>query len=162
MEAPEGLEMDIRELHGNLLAAVSALLAMSIYLVGGTFGMENPLRSFLWTLESINSKLMARCPMHPCYVDQCMYGLAPSDFPDLRYRKPTIVYICNPYNTLGTYHLDLRCHVYKAPGKLPKCGHVHLKCEGRVQLEDGTWIKRSEEAGHYPEALAKAIVRELM
>ena len=80
----------------------------------------------------------------------------------VRYRKPTVLWVCNPYNTDGHHILQgVKCRVPRDKSQPNTCGCVHLKLEGGL-FWNGRWRRRSELAGHYPEALAKAIVKELM
>ena len=85
---PYGNGENEKELVGNAHAIATVLICLALWSVGGFFWIENPQRSFLWQLD-ITRLLMGLHGVRFETFDQCAYGLAPSDHPDCRYRKPS-------------------------------------------------------------------------
>jgi len=108
---------------------------------GNLWTLENPERSFLFSMRSVRQLLQE------CYrvdLDQCMYGLRiPCSAPGELCKKATS--IIGNFSSLD--ELRKRCN-----GR-----HKHCQAIGRVCLK-GTWVTRSSLAGRYPSSLCSSLV----
>ena len=151
---PEGAGLDIREIHGNIHAAVTMLLCVAVWAAGGDFMIENPERSWLFKLavvqEVANSFQKRQC-WFTHKLHQCRYGLHPPDDPGKRYRKPTCIVCSKPCRSLfkvcSTQGLSCNC--------------IHMPIQGSVKIDGKTHL-RSKLAGAYPIELSHALVQDLL
>ena len=105
---------------------------------GRHFMLENPLTSSAWQLESL-LRLRQSDRVLSVVIDQCQFGLRNAD--GEFHRKAT--QIVTSSQCLVSRLLDRRC----------KGGHVHAPVIGGSKV--------TSDAGHYPPALAKAIIQGL-
>lgn len=150
-KCPEGTDIDVREIGGNILAMVTCLLCCSIFFRGGNFSIENPSRSWLFRLRCC--RYLSECLQHNYFsvtFDQCCYGLAPPDAPEKRYRKTTTVVSSK----------DMSC-LRKKCRNGSGCGAQHMAIQGTVKI-DGSVFQRAKLAGRYPPALASALAHALL
>lgn len=152
--SPEGSGTDIREIQGNVHAAVTMLLCVAIWAAGGDFMIENPARSWLFKLtivKEVANSLQKQQYWFAHKLHQCRYGLHPPDDPSKRYRKATCIICSKPCRLLSKV-----CSF-----KGLSCNCVHMPIQGSVKI-DGKMHLRSKLAGAYPLELSHALVQDLL
>ena len=144
LEYPLGLPtLDAAEkqqaLLGNTLLDKSVEAALAVLAEGGDFSLENPERSLLWNMPSIQFLKI----MYPTFVvsfDQCCFGSV--------HLKPT---------TLLTSQALLQALSARCKG-----GHKHVPLKGKVwNKKDRKWVFRTKAAQVYPKPLFEAIAQKV-
>ena len=130
------------EIFGNRTIGATVLVMRALFETGGTFTLEHPLRSRIWTLKCFEA-IMGWSGVRRTRIDQCEFGLSPGDAPSKRYLKPTYI-----------------LHYSPQPFASRLCSetHEHVKNESGYR-RNGKTIRRSQEAGEYPPRLARALAR---
>jgi hypothetical protein len=152
--SPEGSGLDIREIQGNIHAAVTMLLCVAIWASGGDFMIENPARSWLFKLsivKEVANSLQKHQHWFVHVLHQCRYGLHPPDDPSKRYRKPTRIICSKPCGSLSKV----------CSSKGLSCNCIHVPIQGSVKVDGKTHL-RSKLAGAYPVELSHALVKDLL
>ena len=124
---------------GNTLLDKSVEAALAVPAEGGDFSLENPEKSLLWNMPSIQFLKI----MYPTFVvsfDQCCFG-------SLHF-KPTTVLTSQAL----LQALSARC----------KGGHKHVPLKGKVwNKKDRKWVFRTKAAQVYPKPLCEAIAQKV-
>ncbi len=136
---PEGDGSLLREVIGNKIFNRTLKLISILEKAGNYWTLENPRSSYVWLMPGIVEKFgnpnYSEAVMH-----QCAYGLRLKGT-DGQYgpcKKHTRFF----GNLPGLETLEKHC----------KCHQPHVHAVGGVKISRG-WMKRSELAGHYPQAL---------
>ena len=149
VHCPQGDGTLAREVEGNLLLARTLCLICILERHNNFWTLENPLSSYVWSMESMKKKL----EQETCFAvtfDQCSYGLKlRNDQGDIGPCKKATRIVGN-IDAMADLHRKCSCNTK----------HVHAV--GGVRTPQG-WKRRSELAGHYPiplcDAYAQAVIK---
>ena len=76
------------EVLGNAFVAATIVLVVCLYVSHGSTIVEHPFRSLVWRVAAMRIFLNL-LDAWACTLEQCMFGLAPSDEAQARYRSGT-------------------------------------------------------------------------
>ena len=83
------------EVLGKRTVGATILIMRALYETGGSFTIEHPLRSRIWSFKCFQA-IMGWEGVQRSRIDQCEFGLAPGDAPHKRYLKPTFILHFSP------------------------------------------------------------------